>query len=133
LDRAIVMPTQLDQARIAELGNALAEQGTSPDDFATDGFEAVCIHVDSVIVAANPAFCALTGYGPDEVLGLNAWILFPPGSLSVIMEKLKKRDEGPYDVLAIDSNGDGMTVRLRPHNLEVAGQPARAVAVKRLG
>jgi PAS domain S-box-containing protein len=44
---------------------------------------------DNPIVAVNRAFCRLTGYGPEEILGRNCRLLAGPGSESEAQDELR--------------------------------------------
>lgn len=93
-------------------------------------FEGIAIHIDSIIIEANEAFAELTGYTREELVGLNAWTLFPQESHQILIEKLKQSAEEPYEVIAQDKQLNPFPIEIRGKNFEIDGKLARVVAVR---
>ncbi|MFC1673184.1 PAS domain S-box protein [Pseudomonadota bacterium] len=93
-------------------------------------FEGIAIHIDSIIIEANEAFAQMTAYTREELIGLNAWTLFPEESHPVLIEKLKQRSEAPYEVIAQDKHLKPFPIEIRGKNFEIDGKIARVVAVR---
>ncbi|MBY0519233.1 MAG: PAS domain-containing protein, partial [Sphingomonas sp.] len=68
---------------------------------------------DNPIVACNDAFCALTGYPPEQVLGRNCRFLSGPGTEPWLSEQIRKgvRDHRPVLVEILNYKHDGTPFR----------------------
>ena len=70
-------------------------------------------HADNPIIACNDAFCALTGYPRDEVLGRNCRFLSGPGTEPWLSEQIRKgvREHKPVLVEILNYKRDGTPFR----------------------
>ncbi len=70
-------------------------------------------HPDNPIVACNDAFCALTGYPREEVLGRNCRFLSGPGTEPWLSEQIRKgvREHKPVLVEILNYKRDGTPFR----------------------
>lgn len=93
-------------------------------------FSATALHVNSIIIEANQEFADMIGYALDAVAGLNAWLLFPPASFNLLMEKIKDNEIETYEVLAHDRTGREFPIQLKAENLSHKGEAARRVFVR---
>lgn len=68
---------------------------------------------DNPIVACNEAFCALTGYDEDEILGRNCRFLSGPGTEPWLTETIRQgvRDHRPVLVEILNYKRDGTPFR----------------------
>jgi PAS domain S-box-containing protein len=68
---------------------------------------------DNPIVACNAIFCALTGYGPDAILGRNCRFLSGPGTEPWLSDEIKRgvRDHVPVLVEILNYKADGTPFR----------------------
>ena len=68
---------------------------------------------DNPIVACNAAFCALTGYDEDEILGRNCRFLSGPGTEPWLTETIRQgvRDHRPVLVEILNYKRDGAPFR----------------------
>ena len=64
---------------------------TDLSQYASNDYEGVALHTSSIIVAANDAVCNMFGYSEEEVIGMNAWLLFSPESAQIIMQHLVEK------------------------------------------
>ncbi len=70
-------------------------------------------HPDNPIVACNDAFCALTGYPREEVVGRNCRFLSGPGTEPWLSEQIRKgvREHKPVLVEILNYKRDGTPFR----------------------
>ncbi len=70
-------------------------------------------HPDNPIIACNDAFCTLTGYPRDEVLGRNCRFLSGPGTEPWLSEQIRKgvREHKPVLVEILNYKRDGTPFR----------------------
>ena len=101
-------------------------------DHLVDDYKAVAIHSSSTIVDANQHCIEMFGYAEEDIVGLNAWILFPPSSAETLMKHLMEKSEEPYQVIAKRKDGSLFKVELKAINSELAGEPIRTVLVKEI-
>ena len=68
---------------------------------------------DNPIVACNAAFCALTGYDEDQILGRNCRFLSGPGTEPWLTETIRQgvRDHRPVLVEILNYKRDGAPFR----------------------
>lgn len=68
---------------------------------------------DNPIVACNTAFCELTGYGPDEVVGRNCRFLSGPGTEPWLSEEIRRgvREHRPVLVEILNYKRNGQPFR----------------------
>ena len=68
---------------------------------------------DNPIIAVNQAFCALTGYGEDEILGRNCRFLAGPATEPWLTERIRQgtRDRKPTLVEILNYKRDGQPFR----------------------
>jgi PAS domain S-box-containing protein len=123
---------QDESNRAKELNRFLLKSGISLDDLAEPNYPALGIHSNSTLFYANSAFCNLIQYTQEEVIGLNAWMLFPPKSVEIITQKLKEKSTEPYQVIARTRDGNLINVEIKGKYFDLAGETARAVLVRKL-
>ena len=119
-----------EKSRAKELNRVLQNSQIKPEQLLESDYPAITIHSNSTIFFANRAFCDIVQYTEDEILGLNAWLLFPPESIELITQKLKEKSTSPYQVRARTKDGSLIEVELKGINFELAGEQARAILVK---
>lgn len=102
------------------------------DEYIEEGYEAVAFHTNSILVCANQAAAEMFGYTPDEMTGLNTWILFKPEYSKIIMQHLIDKSEEPYRVRAVAKDKNEFDVELKGRDFEIGGIPVRVVLLKRL-
>lgn len=68
---------------------------------------------DNPLVACNDAFCTLTGYAPDEIIGRNCRFLAGPGTEAWLTEEIRSglRERRPTLVEILNYKRDGTPFR----------------------
>ncbi len=116
--------------RALQLNNQLRKAGLSPDNFIEAGYTGVVLHSASTLFAGNQGVAEITGYSLEEIVGLNAWRLFPPASIPIVKERLTHLSEEPYQVLIQKKDGKQLMVELKGKNIDIAHEQFRAIQVK---
>ena len=124
--------THGERERSLYLLQRLKHRGINMDGFLLEGYEAVIVHSSSTLVCANQAMIDMLGYGAEELLGMNAWSLFPARSAPIVAEKLKQRSEEPYQVYVRRKDGSEFLAELKGINFDIAGESARAILAREL-
>lgn len=96
------------------------------------GYDAIFFHFDGKIVGGNQALADLCACSVEETFGLNAFRFFPPETLAVVMEKLKKGSEEPYEIDAHTMYGKPLRVSVWGMNFLLEGQLGRVIGVKKI-
>ncbi|WP_407525307.1 sensor histidine kinase [Methylobacterium oryzisoli] len=88
---------------------------------------------DQPIQFANAAFCRLTGYGPEEVVGRDLQVLQGPGTDHVALARLRaalaRGDAASAEILAYRKDGTAVPVAVRLSPVRMASGGRYAVAV----
>ncbi|MDW5562879.1 MAG: response regulator [Methanomassiliicoccus sp.] len=90
-----------------------------------NSFEGIAVHIGHVMVEANSAFCRITGYTREELLGRSISELYSQRSWEVMLEKFKHPVAEPYDVQIVRKDGTEIEVKTRGKDIEWGGQVAR--------
>lgn len=116
-----------EATRAKELNRIFLNSQFKIEDIVEPEYPIVALHSNSTIFYGNDAFCELSQYSHDEIIGLNAWRLFSPESTEIIAQKLKEGATGPYLVIAIAKNGTAVKIEIKGKDLEFGNDKARAV------
>lgn len=119
-----------ERARAQALLASFMKQGLDIEAWLQPPYEAILIHSQSTIITGNEAAARLVGCTVADLLGMNAWTLFPRASATTVMEKLTSRDESPYQVIARRLDGTEIRVELKGIETELAGEPVRVVLLR---
>jgi len=102
------------------------------EDYASDEYEGIAFHSSSIILHASKAGADIFGYTADEMVGMNAWLLFKPESANALMKHLVEKSEVPYRVKGLRKDRAEINVELKGKDFEILGEPVRAVLVRRV-
>lgn len=119
-----------ETTRAKELNRIFLNGRFKIEDLIESAYPIIVIHSDSTIFYGNDAFCELSQYTHDEIIGLNAWRLFSPESTEIITQKLKENATDPYQVTAITKNGTAVKIEIKGKNLVFGNDKARAVLAR---
>ncbi|MDH5218241.1 MAG: PAS domain S-box protein, partial [Gammaproteobacteria bacterium] len=67
-----------EATRAKELNRIFLNSQFKIEDIVEPEYPIVALHSNSTIFYGNDAFCELSQYSHDEIIGLNAWRLFSP-------------------------------------------------------
>jgi PAS domain S-box-containing protein len=125
-----VKDSELERAKA--LHHHIEKHGFDIEQLLQPGYEAVVLHSNSTIITGNHAAATLTGYAVEEMNGINAWTLFPPQSVNILMQKLAEGTEEPYQILAKRRNGQIIRIEIKGINFQLQAEPVRAVLLKQI-
>ena len=100
------------------------------DSFLEEGYEGLALHTSSIIIAVNEGCANMFGYTMDEMINMNAWILFSTASREKLMEHLVAKSSEPYTVTGVRKDKTTFEVELKGNDFEVSGEPVRSVCLK---
>jgi len=93
--------------------------------------EGILIHDKGVIIDANPALGRMFGYSLKEIIGVNAVdLLASSESRDMLIEEMRKRSSGPYEVIGIRKDGTRIDVEITARNLAYGDATLRVAAVR---
>lgn len=119
-----------EQEHASCLHKQLIQQGLTADSFLQDGFDMIALHANSTLFAANSRLIEFLGYSEVELIGMNAWRLFDIQSAPILKQKLAEKSEDRYQAICRRKSGATSLIELLGLNIEIDGQPARAVSVR---
>ncbi len=93
-------------------------------------FEGVVIHANGIIIEANKAFSKIFGYARKELIGKNAIMFATPQSQKLIKQKIKDKNEDPYEAEGQTKKGKRLAVLLLGKQIIYKNKPARVTVVR---
>ncbi|WP_439108042.1 sensor domain-containing diguanylate cyclase [Congregibacter sp.] len=89
---------------------------------------AFVITEDSIIVAANPAFCELLEVEHDDIIGVAAFDVITPDEQSPMHERFAHDDTNPYELKLRLADGRIKHVVVTPHSFSIDDRTYRLAA-----
>jgi PAS domain S-box-containing protein len=109
----------------------------SDDELATlyrslveQAFDGLVIIREGELVYANPAFAVMTGYEPEEVLGMNVMCFVAPGSQELVAAHIAAGTEACYRAVGRRKDGSEIAVEIVGRMCTFRGAPARLAAMR---
>jgi PAS domain S-box-containing protein len=93
-------------------------------------FEAVIIHDQGRILDANHAAEVMLGYSCSELMGMLAPDLAAPESRELIIERLRRLSDQPFEAKGLRKDGSCFDTELSGKSIIYQGQPARVVGIR---
>jgi len=90
-------------------------------------FGGITIHDQGVILDCNQGLAEITGYGVDELIGMDGLLLIAPSTRNLVREKIRAGYEQPYEAMGIRKNGEEFPLRLEARNIPYQGRQVRTV------
>ncbi|MBI2298201.1 MAG: PAS domain S-box protein [Armatimonadetes bacterium] len=116
-------------ARLAAEG-ALRESEERCRAFTEAAFEGLAITEAGVVVDANPELGRMLNTPHAAIVGRRALDFVAPESRALVSEQMEAGAEGPYEHLALRSDGTPFPVSVRARTIEYQGRPARLTALR---
>nr|WP_246480842.1 EAL domain-containing protein [Motiliproteus sediminis] len=92
--------------------------------------EAIFVHEGGQCLDANRTAEKLFGYTHDEFLVRHATDIIAPECHPLLMEKIRNRDEAPYEVDAVRKDGSRFPAEIQGNNLIWKGRAIRVTSVR---
>ncbi len=94
--------------------------------------EGIVIHDQGVILDVNTPGLVMSGYRREEIIGKSILELAAPESHALILEKVRRDEEGAYEAVGLRKDGSTFPCELQARQAEWAGRPVRLVIVRDL-
>ncbi len=123
-------PVDVSGNRQAE--EALRESQERLRCLAEVSFDGVLTHQAGVILGANQALLAATGYRLDQLLGQMVSCLQAPESPADILSEPAASDEGPRETVLLRGDGSRFPAQVRVRSMSGPDRPGRMVVIRDL-
>lgn len=88
-------------------------------------FGGICMHDRGTIIYCNGELSRMTGYTPNELIGMDGMRLCAPEWRKTVREKIEMDDEGPYDIIAVKKDGSRIPVEVQSKGIPFQGKMVR--------
>ncbi|WP_051617326.1 PAS domain-containing hybrid sensor histidine kinase/response regulator [Desulfonatronovibrio hydrogenovorans] len=90
-------------------------------------FGGITIHDKGLILECNLGLSEITGYGYEELIGMDGLLLIAEHSREMVMNNILAGYEKPYEAIGVRKNGQEYPVRLEARNIPYKGKNVRVV------
>ncbi|MFO7998613.1 MAG: PAS domain-containing sensor histidine kinase [Bacteroidales bacterium] len=90
-------------------------------------FGGIGIHDKGIILECNQGLSEMTGYSPEELIGMDGLLLISPDSRELVKSKILAGYEKPYEAHGLRKNGEVFPMRLEARNIPYKGKMVRTV------
>jgi PAS domain S-box-containing protein len=90
-------------------------------------FGGITIHDKGVILECNQGLADISGYTPEELIGMDGLLLIAPNSRELVMGNILAGYEKAYEAEGIRKNGEIYPIRLEARNVPYKGKMVRTV------
>jgi PAS domain S-box-containing protein len=94
-----------------------------------EAVEGLVLSEKGVVFDANPSFTRMFGYGPGEVIGMNAIEFVPPEDREMVTQRILAGDAEPYESRGLRKDGTVFPIEVRPRRLPYRGREVRVTSV----
>ena len=95
-------------------------------------FEAIVIHDEGTILAVNPAFAQMFGYGMEEVLGKSGADMAAPESQEVLLQNIQSKQEEVFRAVGMKKDGSRFPVEVRGKGVRFRDRRVRVAVIRDL-
>ena len=90
-------------------------------------FGGIAIHDQGVILECNQGLTEITGFGYDELIGMDGLLLIAEKFREAVMNNIRSGYEKPYEVFGVRKDGEEYPLRLEARNIPYKGKRVRVV------
>ena len=90
-------------------------------------FGGIAIHDQGVILECNQGLSEISGFGYDELVGMDGVLLIAEQSREAVMKNIRSGYEKPYEAFGVRKNGEEYPLRLEARNIPYKGKMVRVV------
>jgi PAS domain S-box-containing protein len=90
-------------------------------------FGGIVIHDQGVILECNQGLSEISGFGYDELIGMDGLLLIAEQSRETVITNIRSGWEKPYEVFGVRKNGEEYPLRLEARKIPYKGVMVRAV------
>jgi diguanylate cyclase (GGDEF)-like protein/PAS domain S-box-containing protein len=88
-------------------------------------FSGIVIHDGGKILECNQAFCEMTGFAADELVGRDGFMLVAPSSLGKVLQHVASGSEQAYEVEGLRKDGSRFPLSIQGKNIPYKGRTVR--------
>lgn len=88
-------------------------------------FGGIAIHDNGLIIDCNQELATITGYGPEELRGMNGLLLVAEECRDDVIEKISTGYDATYEIEGVRKDGSRYPVQLRGSNVPYRGKIVR--------
>ncbi len=90
-------------------------------------FGGIVIHDKGVILECNQGLSEITGFGYDELIGMDGLLLIAEHARELVLNNILGGYEKPYEAFGVRKNGEEYPLRLEARNIPYKGKMVRVV------
>ncbi len=90
-------------------------------------FGGITLHDKGLILECNQGLAEITGYGVEELIGMDGLLLIAPSSRDLVLNKIVTGYEKAYEATGIRKNGEEYPLRLEARTVPYKGKNVRSV------
>lgn len=90
-------------------------------------FGGITIHDQGVILECNQGLTEITGFGYEELIGMDGLLLIAEKSRETVRNNIRAGYEKPYEAFGVRKNGEEYPIRLEARNIPYRGERVRVV------
>ncbi|MBM9606451.1 hybrid sensor histidine kinase/response regulator [Desulfopila inferna] len=90
-------------------------------------FGGIAIHEQGLILECNKGLSEITGYGYEELIGMDGLQLISDDTRDMVIQYIKTGYEKPYEAKGVRKNGEIYPLRLQARNIPFKGNNVRVV------
>ena len=90
-------------------------------------FGGITIHDRGLILECNQGLAEISGYGVEELIGMNGLLLIAPSARELVLHNITTGYEKAYEAVGIRKNGEEYPLRLEAREVPYKGKIVRAV------
>jgi len=90
-------------------------------------FGGIAIHEKGIILECNQGMSEMTGYKPDELIGMDGLLLIAEDLRPKVRANIAAGVEKPYEAVGLRKNGETYPLRLEARNIPYKGRTVRVV------
>jgi diguanylate cyclase (GGDEF)-like protein/PAS domain S-box-containing protein len=88
-------------------------------------FGGIVIHDNGKILECNQAFCDMTGFTADELIGQDGFFLIAPNSLGKVLQHIASGSEQAYEAEGVRKDGSRFPLSIQGKNIPYKGRIVR--------
>lgn len=92
--------------------------------------DGVLLSKNGQVIEANPAFCNLFGYAPQELIGVSVLIFVSPIDQQRVADSIKNKVEKPYKLICVRKDGTPFHVEVIGKHIQINGEEVRMTTMR---
>jgi PAS domain S-box-containing protein len=127
-ERTLELQQEINERKRVEV--ALQESETRFRQLAEATFEGIAITEENRILDTNQTFARMFDYEASKVIGMHAFDFVPPEDKQLVEQKLRLRDEDPYECLCLRKDGTTFPAEVRARFVSWGDRTVKIAAIR---